>query len=1582
MTGAHFIFLMAFCWLPLLTFFQAYAFNNNDDTVIQSEHYEWKTSKWSDCIVSDRVCHQQSSRGWTQPIFGHKRRRVWCVGDGLRTKHDFCTATVKGPRPYSTIVCFGYCTSGQQCLPDEWTPWSSCSACVGKQYRQRGSSDKSCMHAMHAEKEERTCFSPTLCGNSEVISQSDGGGIPEALPLRPQALTAAFVPYLHVGPWSECKPAPVADLGVHSSSDNGSKKRKNKKRKDRQRRTKRNTNFHHFGSAVSKSWPPELPSDLEISFVAESVPAPQHGTQTRTVRCRGQDGEELPFRVCVDGHSHTVVPASVRSCVVSRKCKTSQWSEWFLDVANCGGGSDHTRLKRLSRTRHIQRLPQGIHGKPCPHLQEHKQGHDDETIASVAISNSTNVCTDEFTLVASGWSECKVVDMSGNVAICGGGLQDRNISCLQSETRQPVDLSKCSHLSQMPRVQRCFVPCVDTCRLGPWSDWTPCAPKDCSSSSNGGSGGSSHLIQENAPIAGKQTRRRNVESSADTVTACPHLEESRDCSISSCHSWRLEQKDECFLPKASQQCGQGTRKLLFACVDHNGLPSPIEACSKLKMPPYEEPCHIRCPTECVVSPWTEWGACPSTCSTRGRDRRLPLVFRNRTILALGSNGTGGCHMLSEMRVCKHDTDCDAYHWQAGLWSTCMVRNGTQHCGAGTRRRDVVCVSESGVISGKEVPDWRCQGLKQPVLQETCFRPCPQDCHVTQWSEWTSCQQNCDGGPPGDSTTSTEQPSSFTVIMNTQSRYRSVLQWPQHGGKQCPRLVDVRPCPLLGGSCTTHQWKPERWSQCILPEGKTCGEGIRTRGLQCILAGAKVDMAECLKSGLVKVPTQHESCTVDCVSYCVSSPWSYWSACSTECPSERTRIRQVTNGTCHNVKRSDEESCPCGKYRSVPNGQWSQCILDSSSSDATSSSVSKTSSFCGIGKRYRRLDCLDMSNQLADPKLCGNGELYDTDSCIVICSTDCHMSPWTEWGLCDTICGAGLKNRTSKVLRLASVGGRPCPGPSVQYATCNYPCENFHWSTSAWSECNLLEKRQSLLCGRGRKTRAIRCVERTSDGLEVDVPSHYCDPEEQPDEEQDCQLFCPGECAVSEWTNWSACNSDDCLLNKVQRRNRTILRSTSQGDCIEHLKEQRACAETCFFRYEWALTAWSSCQPVGDSACGEGKRRRGVRCVRLRDNRPVRDDLCSHEDKPKNSDLETWCPTDCPVDCEVSSWSVWNDSPCGCGRRPTNMTRTRVVTTQASPTGRPCPASLVQVRPCPSVPCYRWSKSPWTCDLQGAACGHGLALRNVTCMRMGATSDSQQEDVAQCRTQQGDDDTHNSDMCLQSCPTDCVLSDWSTWSECKGKCVGLPTIGTRHRERSVVREAVRPHGQCLSELKESQPCVPETCFTYTASIVDGRVECVRSDGLIVKDGQCQNRNKGCKPECQVPNSECGPDLKCRCLRGYTPTYLPAPILSSRLPTLVFCQPPASSSSSSSSITSRLGNVAMANGTGADGLGPSVVADTNATVPFSYFPDDSQLNHWMLAMIGIGCIFIAFVGVSIYLMCKSTNQETTRVPKDQT
>ena len=41
---------------------------------------------------------------------------------------------------------------------------------------------------------------------------------------------------------------------------------------------------------------------------------------------------------------------------------------------------------------------------------------------------------------------------------------------------------------------------------------------------------------------------------------------------------------------------------------------------------------------------------------------------------------------------------------------------------------------------------------------------------------------------------------------------------------------------------------------------------------------------------------------------------------------------------------------------------------------------------------------------------------------------------------------------------------------------------------------------------------------------MDVPSHFCDPEEKPMAERDCRIHCPGECVHSEWTEWSSCHS--------------------------------------------------------------------------------------------------------------------------------------------------------------------------------------------------------------------------------------------------------------------------------------------------------------------------------------------------------------------------------------------------------------------------------------------------------------------------
>lgn len=85
-------------------------------------------------------------------------------------------------------------------------------------------------------------------------------------------------------------------------------------------------------------------------------------------------------------------------------------------------------------------------------------------------------------------------------------------------------------------------------------------------------------------------------------------------------------------------------------------------------------------------------------------------------------------------------------------------------------------------------------------------------------------------------------------------------------------------------------------------------------------------------------------------------------------------------------------------------------------------------------------------------------------------------------------------------------------------------------------------------------------------------------------------------------------------------------------------------------------------------------------------------------------------------------------------------------------------------------------------------------------------------------------------------------------------------------------------------------------------------------FLVSDNDCQ-------PPCKVLHSHCV-NQECRCISGYSPTYLPAPILSSRPPTLVFCQ-------------KSLSNAVIPNSNSA--MSTEVISDHNGTVvPMSYFP----------------------------------------------
>ncbi len=72
-----------------------------------------------------------------------------------------------------------------------------------------------------------------------------------------------------------------------------------------------------------------------------------------------------------------------------------------------------------------------------------------------------------------------------------------------------------------------------------------------------------------------------------------------------------------------------------------------------------------------------------------------------------------------------------------------------------------------------------------------------------------------------------------------------------------------------------------------------------------------------------------------------------------------------------------------------------------------------------------------------------------------------------------------------------------------------------------------------------------------------------------------------------------------------------------------------------------------------------------------------------------------------------------------------------------------------------------------------------------------------------------------------------------------------SVGTKTRERRIIRDSVRPHGHCPPDLKETSVCLAESCHTFNFVNINGNLECVRSDGVVV-----QGKRRFCVTFCVV------------------------------------------------------------------------------------------------------------------------------------
>lgn len=112
----------------------------------------------------------------------------------------------------------------------------------------------------------------------------------------------------------------------------------------------------------------------------------------------------------------------------------------------------------------------------------------------------------------------------------------------------------------------------------------------------------------------------------------------------------------------------------------------------------------------------------------------------------------------------------------------------------------------------------CSKLK-PSESEPCSVPCPEDCVVSGWSDWSECSTGC----------------SIESDIGVRYRNRTVIGPPGKTGHPCPSKDDM----VQFENCNTHgcyglSWLVLPWTDC----NGTCGHGTQTRDVWCMKGNDK------------------------------------------------------------------------------------------------------------------------------------------------------------------------------------------------------------------------------------------------------------------------------------------------------------------------------------------------------------------------------------------------------------------------------------------------------------------------------------------------------------------------------------------------------------------------------------------------------------------------------------------------------------------------------------------------------------------------------------------------------------------------
>jgi len=233
----------------------------------------------------------------------------------------------------------------------------------------------------------------------------------------------------------------------------------------------------------------------------------------------------------------------------------------------------------------------------------------------------------------------------------------------------------------------------------------------------------------------------------------------------------------------SKSCETGRKsriRLVQVEAAHDG-----KSCASMGPAVEHEVCEAQpCPVDCVWSDWGEFEDCSVSCSSgsgdQGKRSRRRLVARAARYDGQPCEGPFEEEAVCSTHACP--VDCVYGLWQA--WSGCTTGLSMGSlpvtCGGGGSRQRSRPVLQQVLHGGQQ-----CRGSTIEVDRSCASSPCPVDCKLDVWTEWSACSKDCGPG--------------------LKSRFRTPSQ---------PALYHGKPC----------EGKTQEVTSCQM---KTCGEGEGT-----------------------------------------------------------------------------------------------------------------------------------------------------------------------------------------------------------------------------------------------------------------------------------------------------------------------------------------------------------------------------------------------------------------------------------------------------------------------------------------------------------------------------------------------------------------------------------------------------------------------------------------------------------------------------------------------------------------------------------------------------------------------------------